>query len=435
MARSIARPVAALGTVVLLALGAGAVAHAAPDSEVSDQAPHLPIELVQAIEHDLALSPDEYLERAELAQKLAEFAKIAEQQHPAAFAGSWLDRDGRATIGLAPGPQLAAARAAVQKQGFAVAEVAKSSATLQAEKKSLADWFASQPAEIASLVRGIAVDTLNNTLSVQVAAIPGIQLPGFVNPAHVFVVPAAAAPQPAPIPLVDAALTPPGALAGGDGFIASTGEVALRCSLGFNSIDGRGQPVNITAGHCNPDLGTAGTPAAAALYELGQLDRQGPLIGTFGRSNLEGHDWSIVTPDPGARGRFQNNGIRVPGAAPLGIDGVATPVVGAPVCKAGSRTGFSCGNVIAVDQDVLVGEHKLVDGFASSICALPGDSGGAVVTGRRALGVSSASSVADFPICEIPNIIGIVTGDRPILFATPITAILADNPGVRVRTN
>lgn len=436
MARSIARPFAALGAAAMLALGAGAVANASPDTEVSDRAPQLPIELVQALQHDLSLTPDQYLERAELAQNLAKFASIAEKQYPAAFAGSWLDRDGNATIGLAPGPQTSAARAAVAKQGFAVVEVAKSSATLRSEKTSLADWFAAQPAEIASLVRGIAIDTIGNTLAVQVAQLPGgFQLPGFVDPAHVFVVPAATAPLPAQLPVVDAAIDSPGSLGGGDGYVASDGNVALRCSLGFNGTDRRGNPVNITAGHCNPDLGTAGTPAAAAVFELSPLAKPGARIGTFTRSNLEGHDWSIITADQGARGRFENNGIRVPGAAPLGIDGIATPVVGAPVCKAGSRTGFSCGNVLAVEQDVEVGEHWLNGGFASSLCALPGDSGGAVVTGRRALGVSSASSVADFPICEIPNILGLFTGDAPILFATPIDKILADNPGVRVRTN
>ena len=110
-------------------------------------------------------------------------------------------------------------------------------------------------------------------------------------------------------------------------------------------------------------------------------------------------------------------------------------MVGQPICKVGSRTGYSCGIVNAVDQEVQVGDHNLEHSFSANICALPGDSGGPLISGRNAVGVSSASSVADYPICEIPNLIGAVTGNAPQLFAQPVRAILADNPGLRIRTN
>jgi hypothetical protein len=190
--------------------------------------------------------------------------------------------------------------------------------------------------------------------------------------------------------------------------------------------------VNITAGHCNPDLPSAGTSNAAGVFELVN-ERSGAQLGTFQKSVLGAQDYSIVRINDQAKDRFANNMVRAPGT-PVAIEGVATPVVGAPVCKSGSRTGFSCGVVNAVDQTVQVGDRELTQAFSANICALPGDSGGAIVTGRMALGISSASSVADFPICEIPNLIGALTGNTPQLFAQPVSVVLSDNPGLRVRT-
>ncbi|MBD0322994.1 MAG: protease [Aldersonia sp.] len=441
MRSPIVRRALLLAAAALLPLGSAAVAGAAPDSNVSDQAAHLPVELARAVEHDLKLTPEQYLQRSELAQQLGEFAAIAAQQYPDAFAGNWLDENGRAIIGLAPSPSTAAARVAVEARGFEVREVAKSSATLEQEMVSFGDWLAGQPADIAAVVRGFAVDAVHNSIAVRLTALPGgLRLPAFIDPARVFVAPAPAAPQPAPAPVPTAAqdiaaALPPGSLGGGDAYAAVVGETAFRCSLGFNGVDGSGRVVNITAGHCNPDLRAAGTSRAPSIYELRPFDIVGSRLGTFARSNLEGHDFSIVAIEPNQRPRFENNGVRVPGAAPLAIDGVAQPVIGAPVCKSGSRTGFSCGTVSSVDQTVTVGEHRLTNGFSANLCALPGDSGGTVVTGTKALGVSSASSVADYSICEIPNILGAVLGDEPQLLATPISVILADNPGLRVRTN
>lgn len=171
------------------------------------------------------------------------------------------------------------------------------------------------------------------------------------------------------------------------------------------------------------------------MHELLPGDKLGGKLGTFSKSVLGNQDYSIVRIADQARDRFANNAVRVPGAAPILVDGVATPVVGAPVCKSGSRTGFSCGVVNAVDQTVQVGDRQLTQSFSANICALPGDSGGPIVTGRLALGISSASSVADFPVCEIPNLIGALTGNTPQLFAQPVSVVLSDNPGLRIRTN
>jgi NAD(P)-dependent dehydrogenase (short-subunit alcohol dehydrogenase family) len=184
-------------------------------------------------------------------------------------------------------------------------------------------------------------------------------------------------------------------MAGGDAYVSVLDNSGMRCSLGFNGSQ-NGQVVNITAGHCNPDLPSAGGPNAASVYELRQFDILGPKIGTFARSSLDSSDFSIVAINDTSAPRFQNNAVRVPGAAPLFVDGVAQPVVGAPVCKSGSRTGFSCGTVAAIDATVKVGERKLTGAFASTICALPGDSGGSIVTQASAGGLVGIPGLASY---------------------------------------
>ena len=52
-----------------------------------------------------------------------------------------------------------------------------------------------------------------------------------------------------------------------------------------------------------------------------------------------------------------------------------------------------------------------------------------------ALGISSASNVGQYPICQVADVVTFVLGESPELFATPINEVLAENPGLRVRTS
>jgi hypothetical protein len=420
----------AASAAILLFGPTAAVATAQPDPNAG-----LPAELATAVARDLKISPEEYLRRADLAQQTASFATTAQRQYPQVFGGSWLDGAGRAVVALAQGPGADEARKAAESAGFEVRNVAKSEAALRGEKSAFERWLDGQPEAVTALVRGAVIDTVNNSIAVRVDK-PGLPMPSFIDPARVIVMAPPVAGEPANLPQAGeiAGGLQQGALAGGDGFASVAGQMSLRCSLGFNGTDRNGNTVNVTAGHCNPDIPSAGSDNAAGVYEL-QGDRAVSQLGTFQKSVLGAQDYSIVRINDQAENRFANNGVRGPGGAPVPIDGVATPVVGAPVCKSGSRTGFSCGVVNAVDQTVQVGDRELTQSFSANICALPGDSGGPIVTGRMALGISSASSVADFPICEIPNLIGVLTGDVPQLFAQPVSVVLSDNPGLRIRTN
>ncbi|MFD4458634.1 S1 family peptidase [Nocardia sp. NPDC058480] len=407
-----------------------------PTMAVADAQPapaDLPAQLIEAVTRDLKISPDEYLRRADVAQQVAAFSTTAQRQFPQVFAGSWLNDQGNAVVALSHGPGTDQAREAAQSAGFEVRNVAKSESTLRGEKTAFENWLAAAPPEISALVRGVVVDTVNNSIAVRVQQ-AGLPLPSFIDPSRVIVTAPPVAGERIDLSATPVAGDGNGALAGGDGYASVIGRSSLRCSLGFNGTDRAGNVINISAGHCNPDLEAAGTGNAAAVYEVNG-DRAGAQLGTFQKSVLGEQDYSIIRVNDNARARFENNLVRVPGNAPIAVDGVAVPVVGAPVCKSGARTGFSCGVINGIDQTVQVGDRQLTQSFSANICALPGDSGGAIVTGRLALGISSASSVADFPICEIPNIIGAITGDTPQLFAQPLTVVLSDNPGLSVRTN
>lgn len=366
---------------------------------------------------------------------MAAFSATAQRQFPQVFAGSWLDENGKAVVALANGDGIDGARKAVSDAGFTVKDVAKSETTLRGEKNAFQKWLEGQPDTVAKSVRGVAINTMNNSIAVRVDQ-AGLALPSFVDPAQVIVmaVPPTGG-EDATVPQADpVAGAGGGPLAAGDSYASVAGRMSLRCSLGFNG-DLNGAVVNITAGHCDPNIPAAGGANAPGVYELAAGDHIGNQLGSFQKSILAAQDYSIVSINDQSRDRFSNNLVRVPGAAPVAITGVADPVVGAPVCKSGSRTGFSCGVVNAIDQTVQVGDHQQTQSFSANICALPGDSGGPIVTGTLALGISSASSVADYPICEIPNLIGLITGNAPQLFAQPISTVLSDNPGLRVRTN
>ncbi|MGW6375121.1 hypothetical protein ACWFRB_03520 [Rhodococcus sp. NPDC055112] len=67
-------------------------------------------------------------------------------------------------------------------------------------------------------------------------------------------------------------------------------------------------------------------------------------------------------------------------------------------------------------------------GSAAYVCGLGGDSGGAVLTGTKALGIAVQSSMASQGTCN-PGAIA------PEVTATPITNVLGATPGLKIRTN
>ncbi|MGW6377415.1 S1 family peptidase, partial [Rhodococcus sp. NPDC055112] len=135
-----------------------------------------------------------------------------------------------------------------------------------------------------------------------------------------------------------------------------------------------------------------------------------------------GLDYSVIKIADNAATLFENNFVRAPGSDPVPITGTADPVVGAPVCKSGQKTGYNCGTIKWINQWQKIGSVATVNNaFITNVCVISGDSGGPVLTGTKALGITNGGSGCSG------------TGNRHI--SSPINSILADNPGLKIRTN
>ncbi|SBT40367.1 S1 family peptidase [Micromonospora auratinigra] len=141
-----------------------------------------------------------------------------------------------------------------------------------------------------------------------------------------------------------------------------------RCSLGFNAVKG-GVYYFLTAGHC-------GNVAKTWYTDSGLKTLIGPTIG----SSFPGNDYALV--------RYDNTALSHPGGYTA-----ANAVVGESVKRTGSTTGTHSGTVTALNVTVRYSGGGTVKGMIqTTVCAEPGDSGGPLYDGTKALGITSGGS-------------------------------------------
>jgi streptogrisin B len=143
-----------------------------------------------------------------------------------------------------------------------------------------------------------------------------------------------------------------------------------RCSLGFNVVGGSTYYL-LTAGHCGKLAGTWYTNSGHTT-----------LIGPTAAYSFPGNDYALV--------RYDNTSLSHPGGYT-----VADAVVGERVTRDGSTTGVHSGTVTALDVSVRYTGHPggTVSGLIqTNVCAEPGDSGGPLYDGTKALGLTSGGS-------------------------------------------
>ncbi|GAA3397278.1 S1 family peptidase [Streptomyces roseoviridis] len=141
-----------------------------------------------------------------------------------------------------------------------------------------------------------------------------------------------------------------------------------RCSLGFNVVVG-GTPHFLTAGHCGNVVKTWYANSA-----------QSTLIGPTVGSSFPGNDYALVRYDNTSLGR-------------TGGFTAADAYVGEPVKRSGSTTGTRSGTVTGLNATVHYSGGGTVRGMIqTNVCAEPGDSGGALYDGDKALGITSGGS-------------------------------------------
>ncbi|GHH64947.1 S1 family peptidase [Promicromonospora soli] len=143
---------------------------------------------------------------------------------------------------------------------------------------------------------------------------------------------------------------------------------STRCSLGFNVRSGA-KHYFITAGHC-------GNKVSMWYANSSKTKRIGPTVGSWYPNN----DYALVKYDP--------TGLKRPGGYILGH-----AWVGRGVTREGSTTGRHSGTITAVNVTVRYGGGIVVRGMIQAdICAEPGDSGGPLYRGRRAIGITSGGA-------------------------------------------
>ncbi|MGS2614618.1 S1 family peptidase [Micromonospora sp. LZ34] len=311
-------------------------------------------EVVDAMRRDLSLSPEQVVDRLRSERRAAGAVARLRAELGTDYGGSWLSADGRQlTVAVADpaGADRVRAAGAVPKQ------VARGVGELDAVKRRLDRAGGQASPDVA----GWYVDVADN--SVVVLAQPGAEAAG-----RRF---AAASGAPAGAVRVRTAAEAPRLLfdvRGGDAYFINN---AGRCSVGFSVVGGF-----VTAGHCGrPGDRTTGSNRVAQ--------------GTFRASSFPGDDWAFVevnddwTPQ-GVVNDF--NGGTVP------VAGSQEAPIGASICRSGSTTGTRCGVIQARNATVNYPEGTVTGLTLTNVCAEPGDSGGAWLSGDQAQGVTSGGS-------------------------------------------
>jgi streptogrisin D len=150
----------------------------------------------------------------------------------------------------------------------------------------------------------------------------------------------------------------------------------FRCSLGFNVVSGSTYYF-LTAGHCGN--------AASTWYSNSSHTT---VLGTVAGSSFPGNDYAIV--------RYTGSASH-PGNVDLyggtqDITSAANAVVGESVRRSGSTSHVHSGTVQAVNATVRYAEGTVTGLIRTNVCAEPGDSGGSLFDGGKALGLTSGGS-------------------------------------------
>jgi streptogrisin B len=141
-----------------------------------------------------------------------------------------------------------------------------------------------------------------------------------------------------------------------------------RCSLGFNVVKGSTYYF-LTAGHCGKVAKTWYTNSSHTT-----------LIGPTINYSFPGNDYALV--------RYDNTSLSHPGGFTA-----ANAFVGEAVKRTGSTTGTHSGTVTALNVTVRYQGGGTVSGMIqTTVCAEPGDSGGPLYDGTKALGITSGGS-------------------------------------------
>ncbi len=157
------------------------------------------------------------------------------------------------------------------------------------------------------------------------------------------------------------------------------------CTSGFAGVKS-GRRVLVTAGHCFP----SGTPVSNGSIPLGTVTTR--VWGGPGDAELV-----QVDPDLPVLYAATNDVLWTEAGQLVSVLGVAgrtvSETVGAPVCRTGITTENRCGTIVTLNVTVTYTTGETVTGLTrTNACASPGDSGGPVMSGNNAFGLTSGAA-------------------------------------------
>ncbi|MFE2751798.1 S1 family peptidase [Actinosynnema sp. NPDC059335] len=329
---------AALVAATALTTVAAPTAQAAPAGQEA--------EILSALQRDLGLDADQARARLAADERSAGTAHALRKRLDGRFGGAWIDSSGTLTVGVT--------RAADTDQGGVRTKlVQRSENDLDAVKAALDAHVAAAPRSVP----GWYVDLPTNTVVVK-------SQPGRLAAARAFVASSGVAASAvryvttteAPRPLID--------VIGGNAYTIGSG---TRCSVGFSVNGGF-----VTAGHCGSTGASTANPS-----------------GTFRGSSFPGNDYAWVQVAAGNTPRGLVNNYS---GGTVSVAGSQDAPVGATVCRSGSTTGWHCGTIQARNSSVTYPQGTVTGLIQTTVCAEPGDSGGSLLAGTQAQGVTSGGS-------------------------------------------
>jgi streptogrisin C len=332
--------IAALGLFLTTSAAAPALAQT-PDAAVDG----VDAQLLEAMADDLGTDLDGARDVLRFQADAADTATDTAAVTGDAFAGSWLDESTRTVYAAVTTDD---ARAAATEAGAVPVSVEHSLADLEAVTARI------EASEVPDVIPSWWIDVESNDVVVDVVA-------GGEQTAADFI---ASLSAPADAVRLQTDVAAPETFATIRGGIAYYINNASRCSVGFAVQGGF-----LTAGHC----GVAGDSTN---------------YGTFQGSSFPGNDYAwVATPGHTPVGQVSDYA-----GGTVAVKGSTPAAVGATVCRSGSTTGWHCGQVQAYNSTVRYSQGSVSGLIRTSVCAEPGDSGGSLLAGNQAQGVTSGGS-------------------------------------------
>jgi streptogrisin C len=326
--------VATAAATLLAASITAATAGTAAGSDKPDVAGYAP-GLVAAMERDLGLTTEQAVSRLKIDESLSDKQHTIIKSLDKGYAGAWVDGDELFV-------------AVTDKAGAAEVRASLS----QLDRLATKAHRAASGAKVAATY----VDVESNSVVMEVAkgakgAVAAAVKHAGVPAGSVSVVEVAEMPR----TLIN--------VVGGNAYYIG----GSRCSVGFSATGGF-----VTAGHCGSRGATTSQPS-----------------GTFQVSSFPGNDYAYVntgTDDTliGAVNNYNGGTVNVAGSS--------AAAVGSAVCRSGSTTGWRCGTIQALNSSVTYPQGTVSGLIRTNVCAEPGDSGGSLLAGSQAQGMTSGGS-------------------------------------------